>query len=110
MKQIETAKEDYKTTKNDIKKFNEELTSYHSKIKAIKKEVKNDISQLSKFSQFPSLNLKDELENILKSYLMQEYGSVVTSFNKWRSRIPLEVREQITKKLLKKNKKLYKTK
>ena len=99
LKQIKSSKKDYEETKKEIKKFKNEIKNYQHKADLLKADIKNDFDTLKQYSSFPKLNLEQEIKGLMKSYIMQEYGDILSKINYWHAKIPKEIKETVSKKM-----------
>ena len=79
--QIKGVKKDYKATKNQIKTFQSDIKKFEREIKELKKVIKNDQQKIKKLGSIPTLDVKKEINNLLLSFLEQQYAPYIKQLN-----------------------------
>ena len=104
IKQIKEVKKDYKTTNSEISSFKTDISSFRQEFQEVKKAVEHDKNKLSTLAQIPELDIKDQISQLLISFLKEQYAPYLNSIESIRKKIPTQVTEALEVKLKSNNK------
>ena len=99
IEQLKKAKKDYSDLKKEVTQFKNEINDFNNQINKTKKQVDEDLNNIKSAATIPGINVKEEVQELLKKYLLKQFGRYFVYAKKLQQKIPKNVQDQISKKI-----------
>ena len=99
LKQIKQVNKDYKALKNDFNTYQRKVKTFKESINKTKKAIKQDFKTIKTSSALPGINIQDQLNSILKEYLMIQFNGSFNLHEKLKTKSQKMLRRKSKKKL-----------